>query len=224
MPADADCLQSEPSPQEIDILVVDDNSPDGTGEIIDKIAQTNPMVRVLHRYENKGRGPAGIDGFRRAMAQGADFIMEMDADFSHPPHHIPDFLREAHDWDVVIGSRYVKGGGSTGIPWPQRLQSRLANLTVKLVLGLEFHDSSGGFKGYHRHVLESLPFDDFVSQGWSIGAETLFHIVRQGFSCKEIPYIFVNRREGTTKAHPLEGFRYLAALLWIRRRYGRAAR
>jgi dolichol-phosphate mannosyltransferase len=207
-------------PYEIEIVVVDDDSPDGTGEIVDHMASLHSALHVIHRVGEKGRGSAGIAGFRYAIAHGADFIMEMDADFSHDPRYIPDFLREAPHYDVVIGSRYIPGGGAIGSPWPLRLQSRLANLAVRLILGLKVHDASGGFKGYRRHVLETLPFDNFVSSGWSIGAETLFHIARQRFSYKEIPYVFVNRRQGRSKSRPLEGLNYFKTLWLIRRRYG----
>jgi len=197
------------------IVVVDDSSPDGTGEIADMLAGQNPgRVWVIHRQE-KGRGTAGIAGFRYALEQDTDCIIEMDADFSHDPKYIPQFLDKISKYDVVIGSRLVKGGKSTRTPL-RRIISDGANLSTRLLLGWCIKDWCGGFKCYRRVALGSLEFDRFYSTGYSIGMETLYRLKKKGLSFVEIPIEFTDTRTGASKFSAKEVIMYMATVLRLR--------
>jgi len=200
------------------IVVVDDSSPDGTGQIADRLAAEHPdRLHVIHRQE-RGRGTAGIAGFRYALEQDVDCIMEMDADLSHDPDYIPQFLERIKGHDVVIGSRLVKGGKSTRTPL-RRIVSNGANLFSRLVLGWHISDWCGGYKCYRRDALASLDFDRFYSRGYSIGMETLYRLSRKGFTFTEIPIEFTDTRKGASKFSAREIVDYMSTAL--RLRFGR---
>jgi dolichol-phosphate mannosyltransferase len=181
---------------DISILVVDDNSPDGTGDIVDRLADEYPQVRIMHRYAQKGRGTAGIAGFQKALAMSADYIIEMDADFSHQPKYIPDMLRVIQECDVVIGSRGIKGGSETGRNPFRTMITRMGNSYIRWLLGLKVRDCTSGFRCFRREVLEIIPLSKLTSTGPSIVEEILYHCDKHGFRMKEVPIIFQDRKKG----------------------------
>jgi len=200
---------------DIRIVIVDDSSPDGTGEMADRLAGQNPgRIWVIHRQE-RGRGTAGIAGFRYALEQDVGCIIEMDADFSHDPEYIPKFLDEMGEYDVVIGSRLVKGGKSVRTP-SRKIISSGANLYTRLLLGWHIKDWCGGYKCYRREALGSLDFDRFYSTGYSIGMETLYRLTKKGFRCVEIPIEFTDKRTGASKFSTREIVRYMITVLRLR--------
>jgi dolichol-phosphate mannosyltransferase len=184
----------------IEVLVVDDNSPDGTGELADALASAESRVHVLHRSGKQGLGRAYIAGFRWAIEQGFDYIFEMDADFSHDPKHLPTFLVEVRDADLVIGSRYLDKR-VTVVNWPMSrlLLSYFANAYARWVTGLQLWDSTGGFKCYRRRVLETVDLDRVRSNGYSFQIEMSFRAWRKGFRLKEITILFTDRSHGRSK-------------------------
>jgi dolichol-phosphate mannosyltransferase len=185
---------------DLHILIVDDNSPDGTGEIADAMARENPRVHVLHRAEKLGLGSAYIAGFKWALANtDAKYVFEMDADFSHDPQSLPEFLDAIAKNDVVLGSRYLNG--ITVVNWPlsRLILSYGANIYTKIITGLPLKDSTGGFKCFRRAVLEQLPLDQIKSDGYSFQIEVNFICWKKGFRMKEIPILFVDRRVGISK-------------------------
>jgi len=188
-------------PVAVDLLVVDDNSPDGTGKIADELAAENPRVHVLHRNEKNGLGRAYIAGFKWALEHGYEFIFEMDCDFSHDPEDIPKFLDAAknENADLVLGSRY--SGGIRVINWPLRrlMLSRTAGIYVKVVTGMPFTDPTGGYKCFRRRALQAVNLDDVRSNGYSFQIEMTHKLWRQGFKIVETPIIFTERAEGHSK-------------------------
>ena len=183
----------------VHVLVVDDNSPDGTGEIADRLAAELDGVSVLHRERKEGLGPAYLAGFRRALADGADLILEMDCDFSHDPADVLRLIAAAEEVDVALGSRYVKGGGTANWGLLRRFISRGGSLYAQVLLGLDVRDLTGGFKCYRRRVIEALPLDEIDSKGYAFQIETTYRAVRKGFSVREVPITFVDRVEGGSK-------------------------
>ena len=183
----------------IEVLIVDDNSPDGTGEMADHMAEEDERIHVLHREGKLGLGTAYIAGFKWALERGYDFVFEMDSDFSHNPDHIPEFLDAARDYDLVLGSRYLKG--VTVINWPMArlLLSYFANKYARIVTGLPFTDTTGGFKCYRRKVLEGIDLDRITSEVYSFQIETTFRAWRKGFKIGEITIVFSDRTEGASK-------------------------
>jgi dolichol-phosphate mannosyltransferase len=184
----------------VNVLVVDDASPDGTGAVADGIAAQHPgRVEVLHRTSNRGFGRSYVDGIRHAIARRADLICQMDADFSHDPAQLPALLAAAERADVVIGSRYVAGGGV--VNWKKRrlLLSRFANAYVRAITHIAARDCTSGYRCWRREALESLPLDGFVSDGYSFLVEMLFTAARQGRRIVEVPITYVERREGQSK-------------------------
>jgi dolichol-phosphate mannosyltransferase len=191
------------------VLVIDDNSPDGTGEIADRLAAELDAVDVLHRERKEGLGPAYIAGFRRALRDGAELILEMDCDFSHDPADVPRLIEAAADADLVLGSRYVRGGGVRNWGFLRRLISRGGSLYAQILLGLHVRDLTGGFKCYRRELLEALPLDEIHSRGYAFQIETTYRAVRKGFRVVEVPITFVDREVGgskMSKAIVLEAF------------------
>ncbi len=184
----------------IDVLVIDDNSPDGTGAIADEIAAAEPRVHVLHRAGKLGLGTAYIAGFRWGIERGYDLLQEMDADFSHDPSHLPQFLEAAQQYDVVLGSRYLDGR-VTVVNWPIKrlLLSYYANVYARVVTGLPVWDATGGYKCFQRHVLEAIPLDRIESEGYAFQIEMSFRAWRRGFRLGEIPIVFVDRTLGESK-------------------------
>lgn len=183
----------------IHVLIVDDNSPDGTGDIADKMAANESKVSVLHRQNKEGLGKAYIAGFKWAIERGYDFIFEMDADFSHGPEYIKDFLREIQTNDVVIGSRYISGVNVINWPMSRLLLSYFANVYTRIITGLPLRDATGGYKCFRRKVLETIYLDDVKSSGYSFQIEMSMRARAHGFKIKEIPIIFYERAAGASK-------------------------
>jgi dolichol-phosphate mannosyltransferase len=184
----------------IEILVVDDNSPDGTGRLADELAGVNRRVHVLHRPGKQGLGTAYLAGFRWGLAQGYDYLFEMDADFSHDPKHLPQFLAAIEDADLVLGSRYLQGRVTVvNWPMPRLVLSYCANIYARVVTGLRLWDATGGFKCFRRRVLEAVDLDQVGSNGYAFQIEVSFRAVRKGFRIVEIPVVFVDRTDGTSK-------------------------
>lgn len=181
---------------DIGIVVVDDDSPDGTWRIVEDYSKRDPMVHLLRRVGRRGRGTAGIEGFLYAVRQGVDFVIEMDADFSHEPSYISEFLKQMGDCDLLIGSRMVKGGGETGRGPLRRWITKGANLYIRLILGLPYKDSTSGYRVFRREVLEAIDLDDLISTGPSIVQEVLYKAHLKGFRIKEFPIIFEDRTIG----------------------------
>jgi len=183
----------------VDLLVVDDNSPDGTGKIADELAAKHPTIHVLHRSEKNGLGRAYCAGFAWALARDYEFIMEMDGDFSHNPDDIPKFVEAAQNADLVLGSRYCNG--IRVINWPLRrlLLSTSAARYVQIITGMPFTDPTGGFKCFRRHALQSIDLDTVRSNGYSFQIEMTHKIWRQGMKVAEVPIIFTDRFQGSSK-------------------------
>lgn len=183
------------------ILVVDDDSPDGTGQIADCLAEeTGGMVEVLHRRNKEGLGPAYVAGFRHALAAGAGFVCQMDSDFSHDPADLPRLIAAAEAGaDLAIGSRYVAGGGVVDWGLVRRAISRGGSLYARLVLGLDIHDLTGGFKCFRREVLEQLALGDLGAKGYGFQIELTYLTLQQGFKVVEVPILFRDRRAGSSK-------------------------
>jgi dolichol-phosphate mannosyltransferase len=181
------------------VLVVDDNSPDGTGEIADRLAASNDSISVLHRQHKEGLGPAYLAGFRVALDGGAQRIVEMDADFSHEPAYLPKLIGAADHFDLVIGSRYVPGGGVTDWGPMRRFISRGGSTYARLALGLPVRDLTGGFKCFRREVLEAIDLDTIEARGYAFQVETTYRALKAGFRVAEIPIVFRDRKDGTSK-------------------------
>ncbi len=184
----------------LSVLIVDDGSPDGTGGIVDEIAATNDRVHALHREKKMGLGTAYLAGFKWALARDYAFIFEMDADFSHDPGHLPEFLRAIADADVVLGSRY-RDGKVTVVNWPMSrlMLSYAANIYARMVTGLQLFDATGGYKCFRREVLATIDLDDVRSNGYAFQIEVSFRAWKKGFKIAEIPIVFTDRTEGESK-------------------------
>jgi dolichol-phosphate mannosyltransferase len=186
-------------PATAQVLIVDDNSRDGTGEIAARLADEHQAIHFLHRPAKEGLGPAYIAGFRLALAGGAGFVIEMDSDFSHEPAYLPRLLEAAERADIVIGSRYVPGGGVTDWGPLRRAISRGGSAYAQFVLGLEVRDLTGGFKCFRREVLEALDLDAVRSRGYAFQVEMTYRAIELGFSVVEVPIVFRDRQAGTSK-------------------------
>ena len=181
------------------VLVVDDSSPDGTGDLADRLAAGNPAVRVLHRPRKEGLGQAYIAGFRLALAEGAALVVEMDADLSHDPAHLPAMIAAAREADLVLGSRYVAGGAVRNWGTTRRMVSRGGCWYARVVLGVDVRDLTGGFKCFRREVLEVIDLDRVRSQGYAFQVELTYRALQHGFRVREIPITFTDRRVGQSK-------------------------
>lgn len=182
------------------ILIVDDNSPDGTGRLADDLASHNPRIRVMHREKKEGLGRAYLAGFREALRDpDVEYVFEMDADFSHQPKYIPAFLSKANDADLVLGSRYIEGGGVENWSWWRHAISWFANWSIRKILGVKVSDLTGGFKCFHRRVLERLDLSRVQSNGYNFQIEVTYKALRAGFRVGEVPIVFVERRAGSSK-------------------------
>ncbi|HKV00933.1 MAG TPA: polyprenol monophosphomannose synthase [Ktedonobacteraceae bacterium] len=206
---------------ETDVLIVDDNSPDGTGKLADEIHNQNSRVKVLHRPGKLGLGTAYIAGFKYAIEHGYDAAFEMDADFSHDPRYLPDFLKAIEHADVVIGSRYIPGGYTPNWSLFRRLISGGGNIFARFTLGIPVHDCTAGYRLYRRQLLESIDLDTVQSQGYAFQIEMAYRAAQQGFKIFETPIIFMDRRIGKSKMSRkivIEGFTYV-----LKARFGRQA-
>ncbi len=180
----------------LEIVVVDDNSPDGTARLVQEISAKDRRVHLIIRKNEKGRGTAGIMGMLYAIEKGADYIIEMDSDYSHNPRYIPDMIREIEGHDVVIGSRGIKGGGEAGRNIGRQMITKFANFYIRLLMGLKIMDCTSGYRCFRRGVLQSLNLDKMVSVGPSIVEEILYACHLKGYRIKEIPIIFEERKKG----------------------------
>jgi dolichol-phosphate mannosyltransferase len=196
-----------------EIVIVDDNSPDGTGQLVDELAGQHPGLHAIHRPGKLGLGTAHIAGMKAALARDIPLILTMDADFSHHPRYIPALVDALAEVDVVIGSRYAPGGGTRYCTLPRKALSRGANLFARTVLGLRAGDATAGFRGYRRPVLESIPLDEIVSNGYSFLIEMLYHCQQQGWRIGEVPIVFENRQRGASKISKTEILRAMQTVL-----------
>lgn len=200
------------APEGFRVLVVDDGSPDGTGEIADRLAAELDWVRVLHRTEKNGIGPAYLAGFRHALDEGAGYVMEMDSDFSHDPADLARLLAAARGGaDLALGSRYVPGGGVRDWGLLRRFISQGGSTYARIVLGLKVHDLTGGFKCFRREVLEAIQFDGVRSQGYAFQVELTYRAVQAGFDVVEIPIVFRDREHGQSKM----SWRIATEAMWL---------
>jgi dolichol-phosphate mannosyltransferase len=202
------------------ILVVDDASPDGTGEIADRLASELPELEVLHRKAKTGLGHAYLAGFARALAGDAEQVIEMDADFSHDPAYLPQLLSASEDADLVLGSRYVPGGGVRDWGLLRRLVSRGGGLYARLVLQVGIHDLTGGFKCIHRAVLEAIDLESVRAEGYVFQIEVTYRALLAGFTVREVPIVFRDRTAGSSKMSPTIAFE----AMWLVPRLRRSAR
>jgi len=181
------------------VLIVDDNSPDGTGARADELANAHENVSVLHRPRKEGIGPAYVAGFQRALAAGAELVLEMDSDFSHDPAYLPRMLEASARADLVLGSRYVPGGGVSDWGPLRRAISRGGSAYARLILGVGVRDLTGGFKCFRRRVLEAIDLDSVGARGYAFQVEMTYRAIRQGFTVTEVPIVFRDRRAGSSK-------------------------
>lgn len=186
-------------PVRVEMLVVDDNSPDGTGKIADDLARANPSIHVLHRQEKNGLGRAYIAGFKWALSHGYDLVIEMDGDFSHDPNDIPRFLEAAREADLVLGSRYIYGIRIINWPLSRLMLSKAAAIYVRIVTGMPISDPTGGFKCFRRRALEAIDLEAIHSNGYSFQIETTHKLWRQGMKVVEVPIVFTDRFQGHSK-------------------------
>jgi dolichol-phosphate mannosyltransferase len=184
---------------EVDVLVIDDGSPDGTGVLADELAAREPRVHVLHRARKEGLGKAYLAGFDWALARGYAFVLEMDADFSHDPRYLPALLAKAGEADLVLGSRYVAGGGTVNWGLGRRLLSRGGSLYARTILGVSVRDLTGGFKCFRREVLEAIDLPTVECSGYAFQIELTYRTLRRGFRVAEVPIVFTDRRVGQSK-------------------------
>lgn len=205
-------FQSAP---DVNVLVVDDNSPDGTGEWADEQAASDQRIHVMHRSGKLGLGSAMIDAMKYAIEHQYDYLLNLDADLSHPPENIPDLLAgmEGEEGkDVMIGSRYVPGGGTEGWPWRRRMMSRSVNFYARTMLGLKTRDCSGAYRCYRVSLLEKLDFEAFRSMGYAFQEEVLWRLKKAGATFGETPITFVDRRYGSSKINNREAWDALTIL------------
>ena len=210
-----------PLDEEVSVLVVDDNSPDGTGVLVQKMSAGNSRIHALIRTKRRGRGAAGIDGFQAALTLQADYVIEMDGDFSHQPRFIPDLLRAMKNCDVAIGSRFVRGGKDSDRNLVRKTITFLARNFVRRKFHTAVRDVSSGYRCFSREVLEKVDLDDMISFGPSVVLEILYKLSLLKARIKEIPIIFVDRRQGRTKLIGLTLVETLIMVLRFRRQYGR---
>ena len=197
------------------VLVIDDNSPDGTGTLAETMAAGDPRVHVLHRPGKLGLGAAILDGMRHAIDRGHAFLLNMDADFSHHPRYIPALLAGMADYDVMIGSRYVPGGAVSGWPFQRRLMSKAINVYTRLLLGLRARDTSGAFRCYRVLKLRDIPFSSVLSPGYSFQEEMLYRCRCAGCRIGETPIVFEERRHGRSKINAAEAVAALGVIFWL---------
>lgn len=210
-----------PLDEEVSVLVVDDSSPDGTGALVQKMSASDPRIHALIRTKRRGRGAAGIDGFKAALALQADYVVEMDGDFSHQPRFIPDLLKAIKNRDMVIGSRFVRGGKDSDRNLVRKAITFLARNFVRRKFHTPIRDVSSGYRCFTREILEKVNLDDMVSFGPSVVLEILYKLSLLNARISEVPIIFVDRRQGRTKLSGLTLVETLIMVLRFRRQYGR---
>jgi dolichol-phosphate mannosyltransferase len=198
-----------------DVLVIDDNSPDGTGKLADELAAADPRLRVVHRAGKLGLGTAILAGMNHAMDRGYDFLVNMDADFSHHPRYLPAILAGMDRHDVMIGSRYIKGGGVANWPLSRRFMSWGVGTVVRLLMRIPARDTSGAYRCYRVAKLRETALDQLRSRGYSFQQEVLYRCRKAGCRIGETPILFENRRAGSSKVNPKEAVRSMALILWI---------
>lgn len=202
-----------------DVLIVDDNSPDGTGQLADQMHDEDPRIHVLHRAGKLGLGTAYVAGFNYSIEHNYDAAFEMDADFSHDPKYLPDFLKAIENADLVIGSRYIPGGSTPNWSFTRRCISGSGNIFARFMLHIPVHDCTAGFRCYRREVLESIDINTIQSQGYAFQVEQAYRVMSQGFRITEIPITFMDRRIGQSKMSRkivIEAFTYV-----VRARFGK---
>jgi glycosyltransferase involved in cell wall biosynthesis len=200
-------------PLDIRVVIVDDNSPDGTGQVADRLAQQCSEVSVIHRTGKLGLGTAYIAGFKMGLAEGAERLITMDADFSHHPRYIPALVALANHYHITIGSRYIPEGGVKNWEWQRRFLSWGANAFARMVLGLRARDCTAGFRCYHREVLLNVELDQIFSNGYSFLVEMIFKCQRKGFTVGEIPIVFTNRERGQSKISQKEIYKAMYTVM-----------
>lgn len=198
-----------------DVLVIDDNSPDGTGRIADELAATDSRIKVLHRPGKLGLGTATLAAMKYAMDHGYDYLQNLDADFSHPPRYLPGILAGMSKYDVMIGSRYIQGGGTENWPLKRRIISRCVNTLVRFLFRMPVKDASGAFRCYRVSKLRETRLDKVRSRGYSFQQEVLFRCYKAGCLLGEYPILFENRRAGTSKVNGKEAVRSLLMILYV---------
>lgn len=201
---------------DLDILIVDDNSPDGTAMVVENLKAEFPSLYLIKRAAKLGLGSAYKTGFNYALSHGADYLFEMDADFSHQPKYLPQILIELENNDLIIGSRYVKGGGVENCQWWRKFLSRLANLYVQIILGLGVKDATAGFRGYRAEVFRKIDISQIMSEGYSFQVELVYLVKKAGFKIKEIPIIFPDRTQGLSKIAPQEILKAITTVLRLK--------
>ncbi len=184
---------------DFNLLVIDDNSPDGTGEILDKLQITNYKLQIIHREKKLGLGTAYIQGFKWALQRDFDFIFTMDADFSHKPEYLPELVQKLIEYDLVVGSRYAKNGGVKNWPVHRKIISRCGNFYAKTILGFPVGDCTSGFMGFKKAVLESIKFEEIKSEGYGFLIEMKYRVYKLGYKIHEYPIIFADRARGISK-------------------------
>jgi len=208
---------------EMEILVVDDNSPDKTWEIVKEYSEKHSNIHLLLRKKKSGLGSAYIEGINLAIDKlKADFVFNMDADLSHDPKLISQMLKYGQEYDLIIGSRYIKGGGFANWPWYRKLISKGANLFGVIFLGLNVKDISSGFRCYSKEIINRTDLSKIESKGYAFLEELLFHCIKNGAKVKEIPLIFVDRTKGETKLNKKEMINFFLTIIRLRRKYGKA--
>lgn len=206
-----------------DVLVVDDNSPDGTSKLVAELAEKDDKIHLMTRTTERGRGTAGRDGFKWGIAQGAARVVEMDADFSHHPRYLPAIIAASQQADVVVGSRYIKGGKEVGRPAYRQLVTKFAGWFLRMALGVKVRDPSSGYRCFRRAVLEAVDLDNFISTGPSIVSEMLYKCRLKGFSMTEVPIVFEDRVRGSSKLDTKTLFRTLGMVFTLRKLHRKGA-
>lgn len=198
-----------------DVLVIDDNSPDGTGKLADELKAKDPRIEVLHRPGKLGLGTATLAAMRHAMDRGYDYLQNMDADFSHPTRFLPALVAGMEKYDIMIGSRYIAGGGTENWPFKRRAISQSVNRMVRLLMRMPVKDASGAFRCYRVEVLRKTRLDRIISRGYSFQQEVLFRCHKAGATMGETPILFENRRAGSSKVNMKEAVRSMSTLMYI---------
>ena len=209
-------------PESTHILIVDDNSPDGTGDLADVLAEANPRIHVLHRPRKMGLGTAYVAGFKYGLQREFDVLIEMDSDFSHDPRYLPLFLKEIESTDVIVGSRYIDGGGVINWGLGRKILSRGGSLYARAVLGLPLNDLTGGFNCWRRQVIEAIDLDTIKSDGYSFQIEMKYRAWLKGFKVKEVPIVFEDRQLGKSKMNKKIVFEAVYRVLMLRAKHARS--